>query len=121
MFNAFFFIGIHCFLKKMARSQFGRLPIISKDGKPSWLDLLMWKINKNLDRKLGGKKKPAVYIFRELCLALARWTVNPLTDFDRRVRLPEGAFDGEGYGATEEDDEEEEEESESSEENEGES
>ena len=37
MFNAFFFvffIEIRGVLKKMARSQFGRLPIISKDGKP---------------------------------------------------------------------------------------
>ena len=111
----------------MARAQFGRLPIISKDGEPRYLDLLMWRINKNLDLKLGGKRKPGDFIFRELCLALQRWTARPLTDFDRRVRLPEGAFDGEGYGANDseeddaEEDDEDEEESESSEESEEES
>ena len=69
-----FILGIHGTLKKMARAQFSRLPIISKDGEPRYLDLLMLRINKNLDLKLVGKKKPSDYIFRELCLALQRWT-----------------------------------------------
>ena len=65
--------GIHGVIKRDARRQFGRLPYLTGDGQPYYLDLLVLRANTKL------KKAPIIKAF---CAALWRWTKTPLEDLD---------------------------------------
>ena len=65
-------------LKDKARQQFGRLPYISNDGEGYYLDLLVWRVNRNL------KKLP---VFVEFCKSLLFWTIDPIEDWSRKIPL----------------------------------
>ena len=43
--------GIHGCIKKDAHAQFSRLPYLTKDGSPYYLDLLVWRANVRLQGK----------------------------------------------------------------------
>ena len=72
--------GIHGVLKRDARSQFGRLPYLTGEGKTFYLDLVVWRANARL------KDEPLFYSF---CKALHSWTNNPLEDFDHTIPVRE--------------------------------
>ena len=52
--NAYNVEGIHKALKLESWKQFGRLPIIDKDGVPHYLDLVSWRVNYRLKCKDSG-------------------------------------------------------------------
>ena len=71
--------GIHSVVKKDARSQFGRLPYLTADGRTYYLDLLIWRANARLSAD------GPVNLFRAFCWELIMWTHNPLVDFDHTI------------------------------------
>ena len=70
--------GIHAVMKNMSRKQFNRLPFVTDEGKPYYIDLICWRTNVGLQ-----KADP----WTEFCKALKSWTEDPLEDWDHTVPL----------------------------------
>ena len=68
--------GVHALLKTDARRQFGRLPYLTASGQPYYIDLICWRVNTKLQRGEDTAK-----LFKEFCVALNKWTNDPLDDF----------------------------------------
>ena len=69
--------GIHSFIKKASRQQFGRLPILSNGGETHYLDLIVWRVNASLQR---------VPFFKAFAKTLYTWTnEEPLENWDRII------------------------------------
>ena len=70
--------GIHGVLKQDGRSQFGRLPYLNSEGNVYYLDLLVWRANQRLQKKL---------LFHGFCSSLWAWTNTPLSFWNHTVPL----------------------------------
>ena len=62
------FIGVHKLLKSAAWKQFGRLPYLTTEGKPYYIDLICWQANQSLRK---------THCFQEFCKTLKDWIHNP--------------------------------------------
>ena len=72
--------GIHGVIKRAAHKQFGRLPYLNSTGECYYLDLLVWRENKNLE---------GLDVFMSYCMDLWFWTNRPLEDFDHIIPIVE--------------------------------
>ena len=91
--------GIHAVIKKDARRQFGRLPYLTAEGQSYYLDLLVWRTNTKLKK---------AEIMKSFCVALWRWTKDPLKDWNHTTPVwneDDDASDEEDVELEEEDDE----------------
>ena len=62
--------GIHGVLKKESRLQFNKLPSVTINGDPHYLDLICWRVNGRLMAKSKGEVfKP----FKSFCGVVKRW------------------------------------------------
>lgn len=68
----FLFSGIHGVIKRDAHQQFGRLPYLTSKGETYYLDLLVWRANRRLE------KMPFFYSFSK---DLWNWTHHGLEDW----------------------------------------
>lgn len=72
--------GIHATLKKDARKQFGRLPYLTSDGKPYYIDICNWRVNQGLQKRS---------VWPAFCRILQTWTKDPLEGWKNIVAMVE--------------------------------
>ena len=72
--------GIHAVIKRDAQNQFGRLPLLTSKGETYYLDLLVWRANRNLE------KAP---LFHSFAKDLWLWTHQPLEDWSHIIPVME--------------------------------
>jgi len=72
--------GIHATLKKDSRKQFGRLPYLTSDGKPYYIDLVCWRVNQGLQK---------ISLWPAFCRILKTWTKEPLEGWKNIVPMIE--------------------------------
>ena len=72
--------GIHATLKKDARKQFGRLPYLTTEGLPYYIDLVNWRVNQGLQK---------LALWPAFCRILKTWTKEPLEGWKNIVPLVE--------------------------------
>ena len=76
--------GIHAVLKNESRKQFSRLPRMTADGLPLYLDILCWRVNGRLRAKHLDAKK---YAFASFCKCLKLWHSDPVEGYVQRVEV----------------------------------